>query len=187
MKKLLLIHWIAFFAFLLLIGCGRRRLQPITPNQFKGSDTKRIQTAVNKAAETTRRVVIPAINSNGSGKWLIDSAILLPSHITVILKNCTLQLSDNSRDNMFRSDNVGIGIKNPKWNYDIRIIGIGDVLLKGAKNPRATGDARKILSLDPRKDIEEGKGDKLPPHYTFTYGTDASKEGVKQKVIGEIS
>src|SRR5699024_3229234 len=85
-----------------------------------------------------------------------------------------LQLSDNSRDNMFRSDNVGIGIKNPKWNYDIRIIGLGNVLLKGADNPRSTGDAAKKLSLTPTKDVKE------TGNYHISYGTDADKEGVKQ-------
>ena len=61
--------------------------------------------------------------------------------MTVILENCIIQLSDQCRDNMFRSNNVGTGITDPKWNYNISIIGTGDVVLKGADNPRATGDA----------------------------------------------
>jgi len=81
--------------------------------------------------------------------------------MTVILENATVQLSDSCRDNMFRSDNVGIGIIDPRWNHNISIIGIGNVTLKGASNPRATGDSGKAL----------GKR---------SYGSDAGKSGRKQ-------
>ena len=133
----------------------------ITPNQFKGSDIQRIQSAVNAAKGTTNQVVIPSGNYNGTNIWLIDSAILIPDNMTVILDNATIQLSDSCRDNMFRSDNVGIGINDPVWNHNISIIGIGNVTLKGAANPRATGDSGKAL----------GKR---------SYGSDAGKEGRKQ-------
>jgi len=146
----------------------------ISPNNFKGNDTERIQSAINATEGTTNKVVIPRFNSNGSEIWLIDKAILLPSNISIILDNCTLQLSDKCRDNMFRSDNVGIGIKNPEWNYNINITGIGNVVLKGAKNPRATGDSGKKLSLNPDADIKK-TGD-----WRYTYGTDASKTNEKQ-------
>jgi polygalacturonase len=69
---------------------------------------------------------------------------------------------------MFRSDNVGIGITNPEWNYNISIVGIGDVRLKGADNPRSTGDAYRTLTLTPVK----GR---------VSYGSDAGKKGAKQK------
>jgi hypothetical protein len=148
---------------LLSIGCSDNSgsIANITPNQFKGSDIERIQSAVNAAKGTTNLVVIPSRNSNRTNVWLIDSAILLPGNMTVILDNCTIQLSDSCRDNMFRSDNVGTGISDPQWNYNIRIIGVGDVTLKGASNPRATGDSGKKL------------GER-------TYGSDADKSGRKQ-------
>ena len=133
----------------------------ITPNQFKGSDIQRIQSAVDAAKGTTNQVVIPSCNSNGTNIWLIDSAILIPGNMTIILENATVQLSDSCRDNMFRSDNVGIGITDPRWNHNISIIGIGNVTLKGASNPRATGDSGKAL----------GKR---------SYGSDAGKSGRKQ-------
>ena len=98
---------------------------PVTPNDFAGSDTRRIRLAVEAAKGTTNSVTIPRLNANGSTVWMIDSAILLPSGMTVILDNCTLQLSDSCRDNMFRSDNVGIGIADPAWNENIAIIGVG--------------------------------------------------------------
>lgn len=142
--------------------------QDITPNNFTGTDIERIQAAINSARGTTNKVVIPKRNSNGTNIWKIDSAILLPANITVILDNCVIQLSDLCRDNMFRSDNVGIGITNPKWNRNISIIGIGDVLLKGADNPRSTGDAYRMQVLTNQK----GR---------VSYGSDAEKKDAKQK------
>jgi hypothetical protein len=148
-------------------------MQVITPNDFTGSDIERIQAAINAAKTTAHKVVIPQHNSNGSNSWKTDRAILLPGDITVILDNCIIQLSDSCRDNMFRSDNVGIGITNPAWNYNISIVGVGNVLLKGADNPRSTGDAYRTLTQTPVK----GR---------VSYGSDAGKEGRKQKGTGVI-
>ncbi len=143
----------------------------ITPNQFEGSDTERILLAIEAAKGTTNKILIPSRNANGTNKWLLDSAILLPSNMTVILDNCTIQLSDRCRDNMFRSDNVGRGIVNPEWNHHIALIGVGDVVLRGADNPRATGDGGVSIFLDPGA---EGS-------WSASYGSDAGKEGTKQK------
>ncbi len=140
----------------------------ITPNNFTGSDIVRIQAAINAAKGTTHKIVIPKRNSNGTNYWKIDSAIVIPSNMTLILDNCVIQLSDHCRDNMFRSDNVGVGITNPVWNHNISIVGLGEVLLKGADNPRSTGDAYRTLTLSP------GKG-------RVSYGSDAGKDGMKQK------
>ena len=146
----------------------------INPNQFEGTDIQRIQSAINAAKGTSNKIVIPSRNANGTNVWLLDSAILLPGNMTVILDNCTLQLSDKCRDNMFRSNNVGIGITDPVWNKDINIFGIGDVYLKGANNPRATGDSQRTLALDPAEE-------KKAKNWRVSYGSDAGKEGVKQK------
>jgi polygalacturonase len=143
----------------------------ITPNDFQGSDIERIQAAIHAAKKTTHKVVIPSWNTNGTCLWKIDRAILLPNRITIILDNCTIQLSDSCRDNMFRSDNVGIGIANPVWNHHIHIVGIGDVRLKGADNPRSTGDAYRTLTQAPENE-KNGR---------VSYGSDAGKAGVKQK------
>lgn len=150
---------------------AQNSVRSITPNDFSGSDTERIQSAVDFANKNNRNVVIPDANSNGSGKWMIDNAILLPSDITVILDNCTIQLSDSCRDNMFRSDNTGIGITNPELNKNINIIGKGDVLLKGSDNPRSTGDAYRTLTLAPENE----------KNWRISYGTDAGKKEIKQK------
>ena len=91
----------------------------VSPNDFEGTDTERISQAIQKAKNTSNLVRIPRVNANGTNIWMIDSAILLPSNLTLVLDNCTLQLSDSSRDNMFRSDNVGLGITDPEWNENI--------------------------------------------------------------------
>ena len=163
----------AFLYILLILSTTltescRDKTAVITPNQFKGTDTQRIRAAIRKARETTGKVVIPSVNSNGTRLWLIDSAILLPGHMTLILENCTIRLSDRCRDNMFRSDNVGAGIRDPVWNHDISIIGVGEVILQGAHNPRATGDGGRTLVTSPQK----GR---------VSYGSDAGKAGLKQK------
>jgi len=148
-----------------------QEIRDITPNDFTGSDTERIQAAIQAAGKTGGKVVIPKANANGTDLWKIDSAILLPSHTTLLLDHCTVQLSDSCRDNMFRSDNVGIGITHPEWNHDIRIIGIGDASLKGADNPRSTGDAYRTLTLAPENEKD----------WRVSYGSDAGKSDEKQK------
>lgn len=179
MPKLILIQWIVLLNFLFLESSLQSNNEAnlnkeITPNLFRGSDTQRIQAAVDAAVGTTGKVIIPAINFNGTNIWLLDSAILLPGNITVILDNCTLQLSNQCRDNMFRSDNVGVGITEPVWNKNINIIGIGDVYLKGADDPRATGDGARTLVADPETEKQKG-------NWRVSYGSDAGKEGIKQK------
>jgi polygalacturonase len=153
-----------------MVGLSEGR---ITPNQFKGSDTERIQAAVYAGKSQGKPVVVPAWNSNGTKLWQIDKAILLPGEITLMLENCTLQLSDSARDNMFRSENVGVNIGRPDWLKNIHIIGIGNVVLKGARNPRATGDGYRKLVLDPTAAREAGE-------WRVSYGSDAGKVGRKQ-------
>ncbi|WP_372935741.1 glycosyl hydrolase family 28 protein [Mariniphaga sediminis] len=153
---------------------GNSFTEEVTPNIFTGTDTERIYQAIEAARGKSNLVRIPRQNANGTSIWLLDSAILLPSNMTILLDNCTLQLSDKCRDNMFRSDNVGEGITDPVWNHNISIIGTGEVTLKGASNPRATGDYRRLLTLDTQKELEKG-------NWRVSYGTDAGKEGMKQK------
>lgn len=139
----------------------------ITPNEFKGTDIERIQQAIDSANRSSHSVTIPHENANGTYLWKIDRAILVPSNMTILLNNCTIQLSDSCRDNMFRSNNVGQGMTHPIWNNNIAILGTGNVRLKGANNPRATGDGLRTLTLNNKK----GR---------FSYGSDAGKPGRKQ-------
>lgn len=171
----MLIHVIAAAAMMLtIIGCQSGKDDPVTPNQFRGSDIERIQAAVNAAAGTTNTVTIPRRNNNGTNIWLVDSAVLLPGNMTVILDNCTIQLSDQSRDNMFRSNNAGQGIEEPVQLENIHIIGQGNVLLKGAENPRSTGDGARTLTLNP--DSARAAG-----NWRVSYGSDAAFPDRKQK------
>jgi hypothetical protein len=132
------------------------------PNQHEGTDAHRIQLAVDAAAASNGRVVIPRINeSNNSQIWLLDEAIRLPANITVELDGCHLKLSDRSRDNFFRSANCGAGISPIDPLENIHLIGRGGAVLEGADYPRATGDAGKVL------------GER-------TYGTDAGVDSESQ-------
>lgn len=156
------------------VGRGESwKYQPVNPNSFDGTDTERIIQAIEIAKTSSQVVRIPKENTNGTNIWKIDSALLLPGNITLILDNCTLQLSDKSRDNLFRSDNVGAGITHPGWNENIRIYGVGNAVLRGATNPRATGDGARKLSLNPQREQEKG-------NWRVSYGSDAGKPGLKQ-------
>lgn len=132
-----------------------------TPNDYDGSDVERINQALQEAAGTGTRVVIPRRNEAADGPrdlWLLDSAILVPGDSTLELDGCHIKLSDACRDNMIRSANCGPGTSEIEPISNIRIRGVGRVLLEGADRPRATGDAGKTL------------GER-------TYGTDAGVEG----------
>ena len=136
----------------------------VTPNDFEGTDTERINRAIAAAAETGGRAVIPRINiSQGQRRdlWLLDSAILLRSDTTLELENCRIKLSDRCRDNMLRSANCGLGITEIRPMRNIHIRGIGHAVFEGADHPRATGDSGKTI----------GKN---------TYGADAGVAGESQ-------
>ncbi|MEA1952085.1 MAG: hypothetical protein U9N87_11915, partial [Planctomycetota bacterium] len=136
----------------------------VSPNSFQGSDIERINQAIQVAASRGLRVVIPRRNKtkgSESNTWLLDAAILVRDNTVLELNNCHIKLSDRCRDNMIRSANCGLGIKDIRPMRHVRIYGVGNVLLEGADHPRATGDNGKTL----------GK---------HTYGTDAGVEGQSQ-------
>lgn len=142
----------------------------LTPNNYKtGSQSERIQRAINDAKNSTGKVVIPKYDAvKKTSVWLIDQAILLPGDIELELNNCKIKLSDKCRDNFIRSANVGLGISKITPLQHIRIIGKGNVLLEGADKPRSTGDHNKTLS-------------KAPNGFGQSYGSDAGKAGENQK------
>ncbi len=127
--------------------------------------------------------------------WLLDNAILLPSNTTVILQNCKLKLSDQCRDNFFRSANCGLGIEENEPVFNIHIKGEGNAVLEGANHPRATGDEGKILKKPCPFTVEDickcadwvEEERRTPEQITFadrhdfSYGTDAGKAGESQK------
>ncbi len=142
----------------------------ISPNMYKsGTQSERIQMAINDAKKSTGKVVIPRYDAVGkTNVWLIDQAILLPGDFELELNNCKIKLSDKCRDNFIRSANAGLGIVAIKALRNIKVIGKGNVLLEGANNPRSTGDHNKTLALNP-----EG--------FSKSYGTDAGKPNENQK------
>jgi hypothetical protein len=122
----------------------------VSPNEFQGTDSERIAQAIDAAVHGCGTVLIPKMNCNGKSSgnlWLIDSAILLPGEITLILDNCHIKLSDTCRDNFIRSANCGLGIANIHPLRNISIVGVGNALLEGAEHPRATGDSAKTLGV----------------------------------------
>ena len=142
----------------------------LSPNMYsEGSQIERIQRAIRDAEKTTRRVVIPSQDLvENSNVWLIDEAILLPGDMDLELNNCVIKLSDKCRDNFIRSANSGLGVVDIEPIKNIRVRGVGNVLLLGADNPRSTGDHNKLLSLSPN-------------NYSLSYGTDAGNPYENQK------
>ena len=134
------------------------------PNNFGGTDSARINSAVAaaSAAGINQVTITERQNPDGRKYWLIDEAITLPANMEIVIDNCKIKLSDNCRDNFFRSANCGIGIKKIKPLENIRITGRGNAILEGAEHPRATGDSGKILN-------------------DITYGTDADKPNENPK------
>ena len=136
----------------------------ITPNDFEGTDTERINKAIVQAARTGARVVIPRTNRRGEEMddvWMLDSAILVQNGTLLELENCHIKLSDMCRDNFIRSANCGVGMETIQPMADIHILGVGRVVLEGADRPRSTGDSAKTL------------GER-------TFGTDAGVPGESQ-------
>lgn len=143
----------------------------VSPNEFTGTDTQKIQSACDKAAEIGLRVVIDINIAEDNSLWMIDEAVLLHSNTTIYIVNTKLKLSDTSRDNVFRSANCGDGITDPEANpiNNVFIYGIGDAVIEGADNPRATGDSGKTLSLTSNSLTG-----------SLSYGTDAGVPSEKQ-------
>lgn len=167
-KSILLLF--AFFVSLLSSYANTQAKQDLylSPNMYDGTQIERIQKAIDDAVLSTGKVVIPRMDIvENTNVWLIDKAILLPSNIELELNNCKIKLSDLYRDNFIRSANSGLGISNIQPLHNIKIVGVGNVLLEGADNPRATGGHNKTLSLNPDP--------------SMSYGTDAGKPNENQK------
>ena len=139
-----------------------------TAIDFQGNDNDRIQAAVDCANANDGRVIVPA-KPDGSC-WLLDRAILLPSHTTLLLQGCHIKLSDRCRDNFIRSANCGMGITDNIPAEDIHIVGEGTVLLEGADHPRSTGDGGKMCSTHTTE-----------LNWKRSFGTDEGVEGESQQ------
>lgn len=149
------------------------------PNSYSGSDSERINAAVQDAKRYGGRVRIGRRKADAASDrdyWLLDSAILIPGDTTLIISNCRIKLSDQARDNWIRSANCVVGKPEVEWISNVHIIGEGTAVLEGADNPRSTGDSAKNLSTETfgKSVIINGKV------IRNTYGTDAGKPGENQ-------
>ena len=153
------------------------------PNNYSGSDIERINAALKDAGSCNGTVRIgkrrPAIQFNGGNGistmeerdiWVIDSAVLVPGNVHLIIDNTTIKLSNICRDNMIRSANCGLNCNTVSPLKNIRITGIGNAILEGADIPRSTGDGGKPL-------YKPG----VVPEGPVSFGSDAGKAGEYQK------
>ncbi len=103
----------------------------ITPNDFDGDDSSRIEAAIKKACETGERSIeIPRVNkARKDAIWLIDRAILLPDDFTLVLRDCLVRLAPDVKDNIIRSAGAQNGTLTP--NKNISIVGVGNPVLSG--------------------------------------------------------
>ena len=103
----------------------------ITPNDFEGGDSERIEAAIKKACESGERSIeIPRFNKGrNSTIWLIDRAILLPDDFTLVLRDCLVRLSPGVKDNIIRNAGAVVGKLAP--NRNISITGVGKAVLSG--------------------------------------------------------
>ena len=107
--------------------------------QFWGeNDSVTIQNAVDYAEKTgLGRVIIPRHNDRtGENIWHISSAIVLPSHMTVVLEDAHLRLCDGVFDNIFRNRNIFTPEGNTLEGEQegIHILGSGNALLDGGEH-----------------------------------------------------
>lgn len=153
------------------------------PNNYSGSDIERINAALKDAGSCGGTVRIgkrkPAVQMNGTygistleerDIWVIDSAILVPGNVHLIIDNTTVKLSNRSRDNMIRSANCRENCNTVAPLKNIRITGVGTAVLEGADIPRATGDGGKPLA-------KPG----VVPQGPVSFGSDAGIAGTYQK------
>ena len=115
-------------------------LNHVTPNDegiMSSSDSVSIQNAIDKAIENgINKVIIPRYNKRSeSFEWIIDSTVLLPDNIYLVLDNCYMRLADDVFCNMFANKNcrTKIGATKEGTNRNITIEGMGKAILDGGK------------------------------------------------------
>jgi len=169
----------------------------IDVNHFPGTTDNEIIENALAHLDADRTLLIPPRQCEAEPErdfWLLDRAILLPAHSTVVLRSCKIKLSDRCRDNFFRTANCGMDIEFPEKTEDIHIRGEGLCILEGADHPRATGDSSKLLHAPcPHRPEDICRiADWIPAErrtpetldfwdiHTHSYGTDAGKESESQ-------
>ena len=164
-------------------------------NDFKGkNDSEILNNAIKNRQADGIVVISPRQVDDTRNYWLLDNAILLPENTTVVLQNVKIKLSDNCRDNFFRTANCGLGIEDVSPISNVHIRGEGFCLLEGADHPRATGDSTKLIHSpcphypeDICKVADWVPEERRTPEtinfwdiHNHSYGTDAGKENESQ-------
>jgi hypothetical protein len=103
----------------------------ITPEQFKGSDTSRINQAINYASSNNFTIVMC------NGEYFLDSAIIMKSNVTLI-NNGLIQMNSGMRDNIVRASSNVVGA--PITNIKIKGAGI----FRGSSDSWGGGDATGV-------------------------------------------
>lgn len=98
----------------------------ISPLAFAGSDSERIQSAVEEAVRTDIRVVV--IPNKGAA-WILDKPVLLPGDITVILDGATV-LTDGIAFQNTNADDLSTKSLGGE-QYEIYIIGLNGATVMG--------------------------------------------------------
>ena len=103
----------------------------ISPLDFPGSDSERIQAAVNEAVKTDIRVVVIPQKDT---PWALEKAIDLPGDVTVILDGATVESAGIAFQNSNAHDPATKALGGEQ--YEIYIIGRNGATLKGAEKPQ---------------------------------------------------
>ena len=103
----------------------------ISPLEFAGSDSSRIQAAVEEAVRTDIRVVVIPKKDT---PWVLDKAIDLPGDVTVILDGATVEAAGIAFQNSNAHDPSTKALGGEQ--YEIYIVGCNGATLKGAEKPQ---------------------------------------------------
>lgn len=120
-----------------------KNLSIYNPNYYADAkdDSAMIQEAIDAAAQTGEKVIIPRRNLRTEKDiWIIPRSILLHTGSVVILNNCHLRQAKGVFENIFKNANGRTDKANTLngRQYDIRICGIGNAILDGGLHNRLT-------------------------------------------------
>ena len=124
-------NWFPFVFVVALTACIRAD-GGVSPADFSGSDSLRIEQAIVRACETGNRSVVVTRNAvRPDGKWLVDRAILLPDDFTLTIEGTCIQLASGVCDNIIRNEGAVPGGFHTSSNIVVR--GIGRAELCGGR------------------------------------------------------
>ena len=103
----------------------------ISPLDFAGSDSQKIQAAVNEAVKTDIRVVVIPQKET---PWVLDETVLLPGDVTVIVDGATVESAGIAFQNTNADDPTTKALGGEQ--YEIYIVGCNSATLKGAEKPQ---------------------------------------------------